>query len=243
MSRRFIALACSLFLAPAIAASETDPTATDTNPDAAATEIGTDTSAPPSGFVPPEPLDEIIAVYPPEAFGNNIEATVGLTLFIDEEGNVVKTEITKPAEDGQFEFDRNAEAAFASARFKPAMQDGTPIAVKLGVEYIYEIHCREPTVKESVEAEYPEAALRLGITDSTLAELDRRLRRNGTGSRSGGPGHFLEGNPGGFPDPKRPLGSGERRRRGDPPAIGPQGFILGRHHRSGGPGISRSDAV
>jgi TonB family protein len=75
------------------------------------------------------------AVYPPEAVKLHLEASVGLELTIDENGDVVDASVTAPAGHG---FDEAAILAAKQFTFEPARQNG--IAIRSVVEFNYEFH-------------------------------------------------------------------------------------------------------
>ncbi|MDB4981568.1 MAG: Ferric siderophore transport system, periplasmic binding protein TonB, partial [Myxococcales bacterium] len=82
---------------------------------------------------PPRLLNEVKANYPPEAQRMGIEGAVEMKLLLDENGDVRKVTITKPAGHG---FDELARAAIKKAKFTPARtSDGK--AVPMSLTYTY----------------------------------------------------------------------------------------------------------
>jgi len=91
-------------------------------------------------FVPfaevlPEPVGGMDAIYknleyPPFAIRAGIQGLVNLFAYVDKEGNVVKTELIKGIGGG---CDEEAIKKISALKFKPGMQGGKPVNVKLGM--------------------------------------------------------------------------------------------------------------
>jgi TonB family protein len=85
----------------------------------------------PDQFVPvdqmPAMLYEETPVYPPKARKSGIEATVYVKSLVDKKGEVVKAMIAKASNDA-YGFDQAALDAAYKCKFKPAMQNGQPVA-------------------------------------------------------------------------------------------------------------------
>ncbi len=75
--------------------------------------------------VHPKAIGKIEPAYPEEAKRGNIEGTLKLMLKIDDLGRVQSVEVVEAMPPGVF--DAAAVAAFASARFQPALKDGRPV--------------------------------------------------------------------------------------------------------------------
>ena len=82
----------------------------------------------------PELIEFVNAPYPAEAKEAGLEANVLLKLTIDKDGRVTEAEVLEPAGHG---FDEAARDAALRFRFKPAMRDGQPIAVKIPYRYSF----------------------------------------------------------------------------------------------------------
>ncbi len=123
-------------------------------------------------YAPPEPLQIVDAEYPRDALDKGIEASVGLTLYIDATGTVVKAEVEKPAAQEGYGFDARAAEALSLSRFKPATQGGVPIPIKVRYTYEFKIRFVPPVLQQLVRAEYPADALRRGIEGSVIADID-----------------------------------------------------------------------
>jgi TonB family protein len=93
------------------------------------------------GVSPPSLKSRIEAEYPPEALRTRAEATVGLELDVDENGNVTGARVVSPAGHG---FDEAALAAVRQFRFDPARQGSTP--VRSTIQLSYEFHLPPPAV-------------------------------------------------------------------------------------------------
>lgn len=73
----------------------------------------------------PEPLGEILPVYPEEARRRGIEGSVVVALHIDEAGEVQEIEVLESNPPGVF--DAAVIAAYGQARFQPAARGGRPV--------------------------------------------------------------------------------------------------------------------
>ncbi len=94
---------------------------------------------PPSVTTPPALRSRVEATYPAEALRDKLEATVGLELIIDENGQVASARVTAPAGHG---FDEAAIEAVRGFVFAPARRDG--VAIRSSVQLGYEFHLPPP---------------------------------------------------------------------------------------------------
>jgi protein TonB len=83
----------------------------------------------------PEPIGGIAAiqalvVYPEIARRAGVEGTVYIEAFVDENGNVTRTEVKKGIGAG---CDEAAAAAVMKAKFKPGKQRGKPVKVRMSI--------------------------------------------------------------------------------------------------------------
>lgn len=90
----------------------------------------------------PEPIGGIEAiqkkiVYPEIAKRAGVEGRVYILAFVDENGNVTKTEILKGIGAG---CDEAAEKAVRDTKFKPGKQRGKPVRVKVAVPIIFKLN-------------------------------------------------------------------------------------------------------
>jgi TonB family protein len=111
------------------------------------------------------------AVYPKEAAAQRLEATVGLTLLIDEAGKVLSVRVTGPAGHG---FDEAAAVAAREFVFEPAMRNG--VAVGSVVELAYDFHLPKVTPPPAPTVVPPAAlpsAVQTGTSQSTLIVAKR----------------------------------------------------------------------
>ena len=91
---------------------------------------------------PPEPIGGFAAiqrnlVYPEAARRAGIEGTVILHVLIDENGNVADTWVLKSL--GNSDCDEAAVAAIKKTKWKPAMQNGKPVKVRISVPVIFRL--------------------------------------------------------------------------------------------------------
>lgn len=122
-----------------IASTELKPDANVTPPPPIQPDKGKVTYEEPP-FVPfaevlPEPVGGMDAIYknleyPPFAIRAGIQGLVNLFAYVDRDGNVVKTELIKGIGGG---CDEEAIKKISALKFKPGMQGGKPVNVKLGM--------------------------------------------------------------------------------------------------------------
>ena len=86
---------------------------------------------------PPVPVRTVAPEYPDELRRDGISGVVMVKCTIDEQGNVTNPEIEKSS-NGAFE--KPALAALKKWKFKPAKQDGTPVAIKVSIpiKFVFE---------------------------------------------------------------------------------------------------------
>lgn len=89
----------------------------------------------------PEPIGGIEAiqkkiVYPEIAKRAGVEGRVFIKAFVDEQGNVTKTEVIKGIGAG---CDEAAEAAVRSSKFKPGKQRGKAVKVQVSVPILFKL--------------------------------------------------------------------------------------------------------
>jgi len=90
----------------------------------------------------PEPIGGIEAiqkkiVYPEIAKRAGVEGKVYILAYVDENGNVTKTEVLKGIGAG---CDEAAEKAVRETKFKPGKQRGKPVKVKVAVPIIFKLN-------------------------------------------------------------------------------------------------------
>ncbi|MFC2134238.1 TonB family protein [Bacteroidota bacterium] len=91
---------------------------------------------------PPTPIGGLAAIesnviYPEIALRAGIQGKVNLLVYIDEEGNVFKVEIAKGIGGG---CDEAAIEAVMKTKFKPGMQRGKPVKVRVGLPVRFKIN-------------------------------------------------------------------------------------------------------
>lgn len=91
--------------------------------------------------VMPEPIGGINAIqskiiYPDEAKIKKVEGKVYVRAFIDENGNVVGTQLMKGIGSG---CDETAMKAIEQTKFKPASQNGTPVKVQVSIPIVFKL--------------------------------------------------------------------------------------------------------
>lgn len=86
---------------------------------------------------PPVPVRTVAPDYPPELRRDGISGLVMVKCTIDEQGNVLDPQIEKSS-NGAFE--KPAVEALKKWKFKPAKQDGTPVAIKVSIpiKFVFE---------------------------------------------------------------------------------------------------------
>ena len=86
---------------------------------------------------PPVPVRTVAPDYPDELRREGVSGIVTVKCTIDEKGNVVEPEVEKSTNGA---FDKNAIAALKKWKFKPAKQDGAPVAVKVSIpiKFVFE---------------------------------------------------------------------------------------------------------
>jgi TonB family protein len=103
---------------------------------------------------PPELVERAEAGYPPEALAQRLEARVVLRVTIDREGRVTEADVVEPAGHG---FDEAARAAVVRSRFRPGMQGGKPVVVRILFPYDFELPAESKPAAESEPSASPQA--------------------------------------------------------------------------------------
>src|SRR2546430_1297810 len=75
---------------------------------------------------PPVPVRTVAPEYPTELRRDGVSGIVMVKCTIDEQGNVVDPQVEKSSNNA---FDQPALTALKKWKFKPAKQDGTPVAI------------------------------------------------------------------------------------------------------------------
>lgn len=86
---------------------------------------------------PPVPVRTVAPEYPSELRREGVSGLVMVKCSIDEQGNVAATEVEKSSNPA---FEKPALDAVKRWKFKPAKQDGTPIAIKVSIpiKFVFE---------------------------------------------------------------------------------------------------------
>ena len=86
---------------------------------------------------PPVPVRTVAPAYPDELRREGISGLVMVKCSIDEQGNVTETLVEKSSNAA---FENPAVTALKKWKFKPAKQDGTPVAIKVSipVKFVFE---------------------------------------------------------------------------------------------------------
>jgi protein TonB len=86
---------------------------------------------------PPVPVRTVAPDYPEELRREGISGLVTVKCTIDEQGNVVDPTVMKSSNPA---FEKPALAALLKWKFKPAKQDGTPVATKISIpiKFVFE---------------------------------------------------------------------------------------------------------
>jgi protein TonB len=86
---------------------------------------------------PPVPVRTVAPDYPDELRREGVSGIVTVKCTIDEKGDVVDPQVEKSTNPA---FDRPAVAALKKWKFKPAKQDGAPVAIKVSIpiKFVFE---------------------------------------------------------------------------------------------------------
>ena len=86
---------------------------------------------------PPVPVRTVAPDYPDELRREGISGLVMVKCSIDVQGNVTETEVEKSSNAA---FEKPAVAAVKKWKFKPAKQDGAPVAIKVSIpiKFVFE---------------------------------------------------------------------------------------------------------
>lgn len=79
---------------------------------------------------PPVPVRTVAPDYPPELRSQGVVGLVVVKITIDENGNVADPEVEKSSHNG---FEKPALDAVKKWKFKPAREDGVPVAKKASI--------------------------------------------------------------------------------------------------------------
>jgi protein TonB len=96
-------------------------------------------TGPARSYRPGTPTQTVRATYPPMALRMGVEADVPLKVYVDEEGRVLKVEVTKTAGMG---FDEEAVKTVKQYRFEPAVMDGRRVPTDFAYVYKFRIERR-----------------------------------------------------------------------------------------------------
>lgn len=86
---------------------------------------------------PPVPVRTVAPDYPEELRRDGVSGLVMVKCTIDEQGNVVETQVEKSSNSA---FEKPAVAALRKWKFKPAKQDGAPVVIKVSIpmKFVFE---------------------------------------------------------------------------------------------------------
>lgn len=86
---------------------------------------------------PPVPVRTVAPDYPDELRREGVSGLVMVKCSIDEQGNVTETTVEKSSNAA---FEKPAVAAVKKWKFKPAKQDGQPVAIKVSIpiKFVFE---------------------------------------------------------------------------------------------------------
>lgn len=82
------------------------------------------------GREPPVPVRTVAPDYPRELRDHGVSGVVMVKCTVDEQGNVAETSISKSSNEN---FDKYAVEALKKWKFKPARQDGNPVAMQVTI--------------------------------------------------------------------------------------------------------------
>lgn len=86
---------------------------------------------------PPIPVRTVAPDYPDELRREGVSGLVMVKCAIDQQGNVTETSVEKSSNPA---FEKPALAAVKKWKFKPAKQDGSPVAIKVSIpiKFVFE---------------------------------------------------------------------------------------------------------
>ncbi len=86
---------------------------------------------------PPVPVRTVAPDYPDELRREGVSGLVVVKCSIDAQGNVAEAEVEKSSNAA---FEKPAVAAVRKWKFKPAKQDGSPVAIKVSIpiKFVFE---------------------------------------------------------------------------------------------------------
>lgn len=86
---------------------------------------------------PPVPVRTVPPDYPPDLRRDGVSGLVMVKCSIDEQGNVTETTVEKSSHEA---FEKPAMDAVKKWKFKPAKQDGSPVAIKvtIPIKFVFE---------------------------------------------------------------------------------------------------------
>lgn len=86
---------------------------------------------------PPVPVRTVAPEYPSELRRDGVSGLVMVKCSIDVQGNVAEAEVEKSSNSA---FEKPAITAVKKWKFKPAKQDGTPVAIKVSIpiKFVFE---------------------------------------------------------------------------------------------------------
>lgn len=86
---------------------------------------------------PPVPVRTVAPDYPDELRREGVSGLVMVKCEIDASGNVASADVEKSSNAA---FEKNAVAAVKKWKFKPAKQDGAPVAIKVSIpiKFVFE---------------------------------------------------------------------------------------------------------
>jgi protein TonB len=86
---------------------------------------------------PPVPVRTVAPDYPPELRRDGVSGLVMVKCTIDTQGNVIEPQVEKSSNAA---FEGPAIEALRKWKFKPAKQDGTPVAIKVSIpiKFVFE---------------------------------------------------------------------------------------------------------
>lgn len=83
-----------------------------------------------AGIEPPVPIRTVVPEYPAALRDNRVSGLVTMNCSVDERGVVTEAKVVKTTNEA---FNQSAIAAVAKWRFRPAHQDGKPVAVVISL--------------------------------------------------------------------------------------------------------------
>jgi TonB family protein len=92
------------------------------------------------GVTLPRPIYEVSPPYTSDAMQRRIEGIVRVEVIVEADGTIGNVKVTRSL-DRYFGLDNEARTAAAKWRFVPGRKDGTPVAVRIWIDFEFKCAC------------------------------------------------------------------------------------------------------